>query len=429
MKQELSYQSGFGNYFETEKLPGALPSKQNSPRNCPFGLYPEQLSGSAFTVSRSENRRTWFYRIRPSVVHGDFQSISTPHWQTTGSDEKQSPLQLRWDPFPKPEGKVDFFRSFFTLVRNGSPQMRQGLAVHVYSASQSMETVYASNADGELLIVPEKGELLIKTECGTLLATPSEVICIPRGIKFQVRLMSDWARGYVCENFGEPFRIPTLGLIGANGLADPRHFLTPVADFEDVSGNFEWLVRFQGNLFSSPLDRSPLDVVAWHGNYAPYKYDLRLFQPVNSARLDHPDPSIFTVLSSPSAIPGQANCDFVIFPPRWMVAQDTFRPPYYHRNIMSEWMGLIEGHYDAKGEGFVPGGSSLHNCMAPHGPDAETTEHAMKSTNDPKFLDQTLAIMFESCFPYLVPGPALKAPQLQKNYLNCWKKLKVNFKR
>ena len=429
MKQELRYQSGFGNYFETEKLEGALPKSQNSPRNAPFGLYPEQISGSAFTVSRSENRRSWFYRIRPSVVHGNFQLETLPYWKTMGDESIQSPLQLRWDPFPEPKTEVDFIRGLFTLARNGSPLLRQGLAVHVYSASQSMEQVYASNSDGEFLILPEKGDLLIKTECGNLTLTQSEVGCIPRGIKFQVKLLSGWSRGYVCENFGEPFRLPTLGLIGSNGLADPRHFLTPCADYEDLTGSFQWLVRYQGNLFSAPLDRSPLDVVAWHGNYAPYKYDLKLFQPVNSVRLDHPDPSIFTVLTSPSSIPGQANCDFVIFPPRWMVAQDTFRPPYYHRNVMSEWMGLIEGQYDAKLEGFSPGGSSLHNCMAPHGPDADTAAKAMASSNDPKFMDNTLAIMFESCFPYLVPEMALKTPQLQKSYLDCWKKLEINFKK
>lgn len=428
MKQELEYQSGLGNYFESESVSGALPKDQNSPRSCPLGLYAEQLSGSAFTVARHENRRTWFYRIRPSVVHGNFKPVSAPHWKTVGSEEVQSPLQLRWDPFPQPTVKTNFIESLFTVVRNGSPQMRQGLAVHIYSASQSMDGVFASNSDGELLIVPEKGDILVRTECGDMKVTPCEVACIPRGMKFQIQLSDSWARGYVCENFGEPFRLPTLGLIGSNGLADPRHFLTPRASFEDKEGKFTWLVRFQGNLFSASLDRSPLDAVAWHGNYVPYKYDLSRFQPVNSVRVDHPDPSIFTVLTSPSTVAGQANCDFVIFPPRWMVAMDTFRPPYYHRNVMSEWMGLIQGQYDAKLEGFAPGGSSLHNCMAPHGPDAETAHKAMSSGDAPHFQSNTMAIMFESCYPYLVPEAALKAPSLQKNYLDCWKNLKVNFK-
>lgn len=427
METEIKYQSGFGNYFESESLVGALPKNQNSPQKAPLGLYPEQLSGSAFTVARGENKRTWFYRIRPSVVHGKFSKVTQDFWKTTGVEPAVGPEQLRWDPFPKPSSAVDFIHSLFTLVRNGSPESRSGVAVHVYSASQSMDNSFAYNADGEFLIVPDKGKLLVRTECGDLSVEPCEVVCIPRGMKFQIQLTDSWARGYVCENFGEPFRLPNLGLIGSNGLADPRHFLIPQAKFEDRKGQFQLLVRYQGGLFKSPLDRSPLDAVAWHGNYVPYKYDLRLFQPVNTVRLDHPDPSIFTVMTSPSPVPGQANCDFVIFPPRWMVAKDTFRPPYFHRNIMSEWMGLIQGRYDAKEKGFLPGGSSLHNCMTPHGPDSDTTEKALLASDVPQFLENTLAIMFESCYPYRVSEAAQKTLLLQKDYLDCWKNLKVMF--
>jgi homogentisate 1,2-dioxygenase len=425
--KELKYQSGMGNYFESEALKGALPKNQNSPKEVPLGLYAEQLSGTAFTVARAENRRTWFYKIRPSVVHSPFQPVLHKTWKTSGPETPPNPTQLRWDPLPEPQGKMDFIESLFTLVRNGSVESRSGLAVHVYAANQSMENTYAYNADGEFLIVPEKGSLLVRTECGELKVEPCEIVCIPRGMKFQIQLIGNFARGYVCENFGEPFRLPTLGLIGSNGLADPRHFMSPVAKYEDKQGEQTLLSRFQGQLYQSKIDRSPLDVVAWHGNYAPYKYDLRLFQPVNTVKVDHPDPSIFTVLTSPGVSPGLVNCDFVIFPARWMVAQDTFRPPYYHRNVMSEFMGLIQGQYDAKQEGFVPGGSSLHNCMSAHGPDAETAEKAMKSKNDPIYLDNTLAFMFESCYPYQVTDGALKTPSLQKDYLKCWSNLKVNF--
>lgn len=427
MKKCVDYLSGFGNTFQSESLEGALPVSQNSPQKAPFGLYPEQLSGTAFTVPRSENKRTWLYRIRPSVLHGAFEKQEQTLWQTAGPIPESSPLQMRWDPWPEPLQKTGFFESICTLVRNGSPQMRQGIAVHVYSASQSSLDRYFSNSDGELLIVPEKGQLQLWTECGVLEVEPGEMAVIPRGMKFQVRFEETWVRGYICENFGELFRLPHLGLIGANGLADPRHFLSPVAHFEDKEGSFEWWVRFQGQVFKALLNHSPFDVVAWQGNYVPYKYDLRLFQPVNTVRVDHPDPSIFTVLTSPSSVPGQAHCDFVIFPPRWMVAQDTFRPPYYHRNLMSEWMGLVQGQYDAKEKGFLPGGSSLHNCMAPHGPDAETAEKAMGASNDPQYLDKTLAIMFESCYPFQVTEAALKAPQLQKDYLSCWSGLKKHF--
>lgn len=427
MKTELKYQSGMGNYFESEAAPGVLPKNQNSPKEVPQGLYAEQLSGTAFTVPRSENRRTWFYKIRPSVVHSSFEPISNSNWKTSGPGTPPNPTQLRWNPLPEPQGKVDFIESLFTLIRNGSVESRSGLAVHVYAANKSMEATYVYNSDGEFLIVPEKGSLLVRTECGELKVEPCEIVCIPRGMKFQIQLPEGQARGYVCENFGEPFRLPTLGLIGANGLADPRHFLTPVASYEDKKGDYSLLSRFQGQLYKAKIDRSPLDVVAWHGNYAPYKYDLRLFQPVNSVRVDHPDPSIFTVLTSPGVSPGLVNCDFVIFPARWMVAQNTFRPPYYHRNVMSEFMGLIQGQYDAKQEGFVPGGSSLHNCMSAHGPDSDTAEKAMKSKNDPVYLDNTLAFMFESCYPYQVTEGALKTPSLQKDYLKCWSNLKVNF--
>jgi len=427
MKRSADYLLGFGNTFESESVEGALPKNQNSPRKVPLGLYAEQLSGTAFTVPRSENRRTWFYRIRPSVLHGAFHKQVSPSWKTIGIDPDPSPQQLRWDPWPQPVPGTDFFESLCTLVRNGSPLSRQGIAIHVYSASHYISDRYWSNSDGEFLIVPEKGKLEIATECGVLDIEPCEIGVVPRGMKFQVRFQDPWVRGYICENFGEPFRLPSLGLIGANGLADARHFLTPKAQYEDKEGNFEWWVRFQGNTFKSALGHSPLDVVAWHGNYVPYKYDLQLFQPVNSVRVDHPDPSIFTVLTSPSAVPGQAHCDFVLFPPRWMVAQDTFRPPYYHRNLMSEWMGLIKGQYDAKQEGFLPGGSSLHNCMAAHGPDADTAEKAFKVGNEPYYLDNTLAIMFESCYPYQVTDAALKSLQLQKNYLACWSHLKKHF--
>lgn len=427
MKKRTDYLSGFGNTFQSESLEGALPVSQNSPQKVPFGLYPEQLSGTAFTVPRPENKRTWFYRIRPSVLHGAFEKQEQTFWQTTGLNTESSPMQMRWDPWPEPVKQTEFFESICTLVRNGGPQMRQGIAVHVYSASQSSTKRYFSNSDGEFLIVPEKGKLQLSTECGILDVEPGEMAVIPRGMKFKVGFEEPWVRGYICENFGELFRLPHLGLIGANGLADPRHFLTPVAHFEDQEGSFEWWLRFQGQTFKAPLSHSPLDVVAWQGNYVPYKYDLRLFQPVNTVRVDHPDPSIFTVLTSPSSVPGQAHCDFVIFPPRWMVAQDTFRPPYYHRNLMSEWMGLVQGQYDAKEKGFLPGGSSLHNCMAPHGPDAETAEKAINASNEPQYLDNTLAIMFESCYPFQVTEAASKAPQLQKDYLACWSGLKKHF--
>ena len=193
---------------------------------------------------------------------------------------------------------------------------------------------------------------------------------IPRGIKFRVDLPDGASRGYICESYGAPFRLPELGAIGANGLANARDFLAPVAAFEDLDADCRIVAKFLGKLWVAEIDHSPLDVVAWHGNYAPYKYDLARFNCINTVSFDHPDPSIYTVLTSPSGV------DFAIFPPRWLVAEHTFRPPWFHRNLMNEFMGLIFGKYDAKAEGFLPGGASLHNCMSGHGPDAETYERA-----------------------------------------------------
>jgi homogentisate 1,2-dioxygenase len=312
-----------------------------------------------------------------------------------------------------------------TIAGNGGPG--KGSAVHIYQVNQSMEKRYFYNADGELLIVPQEGGLHLKTENGFINLSPGEIGVIPRGIKFQVLLLNKKARGYVCENFGAAFRLPGLGPIGANGLANPRDFLYPTAKYEDKKGPFELIAKFQGHLWSAEMEHSPLDVVAWHGNYSPYKYDLANFQTVSPVSFDHPDPSIFTVLTSPTEQIGTANVDFVIFPPRWLVMEKSFRPPYFHRNIMSEYMGLIRGVYEAKQEGFVPGGGSLHNSMSPHGPDFATYEKAIQSELKPAYLKDALAFMFESSQVYRVTPYALKTEALQKNYMDCWKGLQSHF--
>ncbi|HEX2059659.1 MAG TPA: homogentisate 1,2-dioxygenase, partial [Thermoanaerobaculia bacterium] len=327
------YQSGFHNEFATEALPGVLPERGNSPQRVKYGLYAEQFSGSPFTVPRPMQKRSWLYRIRPSVLHEPFAPADARLLR--GTFEPAPPNQLRWDPLPIPEQPADFVEGLVTIAGNA------GVGIHIYAANRSMEGRFFYDADGELLLVPERGALRIATELGLLELQPGEIAVIPRGAKFRVELQGDDARGYVCENHGANFRLPDLGPIGSNGLANPRDFLTPVAAYEDVDGDFELLAKFDGKLWSARIDHSPLDVVAWHGNYAPYKYDLAKFNVINTVSFDHPDPSIFTVLTSPSDTPGTANCDFVIFPPRWMVAEDTFRPPYFHRNIMNEYMGLI----------------------------------------------------------------------------------------
>ncbi len=419
--EKLNYQTGFNNQFSTEALAGALPIGQSMPQKPPLGLYPEQINGTAFTAPRSENLRTWFYRLRPSVVsQGEFREISFPQIKSHPFDGVPTPPhQLRWQPLPIPNEKRDFLDGFMTMAGNSACVM------HVYVCNQSMQR-YFYNADAEMMIVPQQGPLTVATEMGVLQVEPHEICVIPRGIKIQVAV-SGPSRGYVAENFGGAFQLPGLGPIGANGLANPRDFMAPVAHFEDKKGSFKTLCKFQGRMWETESLYSPLDVVAWHGNLTPYKYDLRRFQTINTVSYDHPDPSIFTVLTSPSAKPGTANIDFVIFPPRWMVAEDSFRPPYFHRNVMSEFMGLIHGEYDAKAEGFSPGGCSLHNCMTPHGPDTETFSKATNGDSKPYYIADTMAFMFESCMVFHPTEAALGSPLRDKKYLDCWQGLKSHF--
>jgi len=422
------YQSGFASELATEALPGALPEGQNSPQKVAYGLYAEQLSGTAFTAPRHANRRSWLYRLRPAVMHGAFRAREPGLLRSAPFDEVATPPdQLRWDPLPVPSAPTDFLAGLVTLAGNGDAAMQAGIGIHHYACNRSMQDRFFYDADGELLLVPQQGELNLATELGALDVRPGEIAIIPRGVRFAVGLKEAAARGYVCENYGAMLRLPELGPIGANGLANARDFLAPVAAFEDREGAFELVAKFGGRLWSAPIDHSPLDVVAWHGNLAPYKYDLARFNAMNTVTFDHADPSIFTVLTSPSDLPGTANVDFVIFPPRWMVAEHTFRPPWFHRNVMSEFMGLVRGTYDAKSEGFAPGGASLHNCMSGHGPDAATFERAASAPLKPQKLDDTLAFMFESRYVIRPTRFALESPSLQKDYRDCWQGLAKHF--
>lgn len=424
----FQYQSGFGNEFATEAIKGALPSGQNSPQHVPFGLYTEQVSGTPFTAPRGSNRRSWLYRIRPSVMHKPYRQLpnklirSAPFHETV-----TSPNQLRWNPLAMPSKPTDFLDGMITMAGNGNSEAQSGVAIHMYVANESMKRFFY-DADGELLIVPQTGALLLFTELGRVAVKPGEFCIIPRGIKFRVELRESETRGYVCENYGAMFRLPDLGPIGANGLANPRDFKIPFAAFEDLEGDFTVVAKFCGNLWEAEYDHSPLDVVAWHGNYAPYKYDLATFNCINSVTFDHPDPSIYTVLTAPSDVPGIANCDFALFSPRWMVAEHTFRPPWFHRNFMSEFMGLISGEYDAKAEGFLPGGASLHNCMSGHGPDAVSYEKAVAADLKPQYMGDVWAFMFETRFVSRPTDFALKSAELQHEYFTCWQDLKKNFK-
>ena len=410
--EPAGYLPGFGNHVSTEAVPGALPIGRNSPQHVPFGLYAEQLSGSAFTAPRAANRRSWLYRMRPAAQHPPFR----PHAKTIESFDEvpASPNRLRWSPLPIPEAPADFVDGLTAIAGNG------GLGVLLYAANRSMRRRAFFDADGELLIVPQQGGLRIVTELGILDVEPLRIALIPRGVRFRVELTDGAARGYICENHGAPFGLPDLGPIGANGLANVRDFETPLACYEDSDEPTELIQKFEGRLWTTTIDHSPFDVVAWHGNLAPCRYDLRRFNTINTVSFDHPDPSIFTVLTSPGETLGTANCDFVIFPPRWMVAEDSFRPPWFHRNVMSEYMGLITGAYDAKAGGFLPGGGSLHNRMAGHGPDEASYAAAISGELKPHRIEATMAFMFESRSVLRPSRFAMETDLMQLDYDDVW---------
>jgi len=412
------YMTGFGGHFATEAVPGALPQGRNSPQRPAFGLYAEQLSGSSFTAPRHENRRSWLYRMRPTADHRPFVTYDdAPLFAPGPVKAPLAPNRLRWDPPEDLPGDKDFVDGMVTMLVNRSPEDLEGVAIHLYRASRSMAGRVFVDADGELVIIPQSGTLRIATELGILEVAPGSIGVVPRGVKFRVEIDGE-SRGYVAENHGLPLRLPELGPIGANGLANPRDFETPVAWFEDKDEPTEVIQKSLGSLWTTTLDHSPLDVVAWHGNYAPYRYDLSRFNVMGTISYDHPDPSIFTVLTSPSNVPGRANADFVIFPPRWMVGEDTFRPPWFHRNVMSEAMGLIQGAYDAKAEGFAPGGLSLHNLMSGHGPDVDSWRKASEAELRPVKIEGTMAFMVETCWPYRPTAWALE--RSQPDYDQAW---------
>ena len=419
-RTQLGYQAGFGNTFSSEAIKGSLPQGRNSPQRPPKGLYTEVLSGTSFTAPRAENLSTWLYKLRPSAMHGPYRRVARAHLRSGPFDEVETPPnRLRWDPFPLPAKATDFVDGLATLAGSGDPAAQAGVAVHLYRANRSMERRYLYCGDGELMLVPQQGALELFTELGRLELRPGEIGGVPRGMKFKVALLEKQARGYVCENYGAPFRLPELGPIGSQGLAQTRDFMAPLAAFEET-GKCEVLAKFMGGLWASAFEHSPLDVVAWHGDYVPYKYDLARFMAINTVSFDHADPSIFTVLTSPSGQAGVANCDFVVFPKRWAVAEDTFRPPWFHRNVMSELMGLVHGEYDAKAGGFLPGGVSIHNCMSAHGPDLASFERASAAQLKPHKIEGGLAFMWESRYVFRPTRFALSARELQKDYDAVW---------
>ena len=398
VKEKYTYNIGFNSYHETEAIKGALPLFRNSPQKPPLGLYAEKLSGTAFTAPRAQNKQSWLYRILPSATHSSYEPPNVDRNPLIKASEiHQLPNQLRWSPFDI-NAAEDFISGLKQIGQAGDPSLKNGMAIYVYTAGQNMKKEAFFSADGDFLIVPQQGTLDIQTELGRLLVRENEIAVVPRGIRYAVNVPDGPSRGYILEIYTNHFDLPELGPIGSNCLANPRDFQAPVAAYDDDTTDWSVVVKFNNQLFSAQQDHSPFDVVAWHGNYYPYKYDLGRFSVIGSTSHDHPDPSIFTVLTCQSPFIGTAIADFVIFPPRWLVQEDTFRPPWYHRNTMSECMGLLGGVYDAKtGGGFQPGGMSLHNIMQAHGPDADAHTNASNMELKPQKIGEgSMAFMFES---------------------------------
>jgi homogentisate 1,2-dioxygenase len=423
-----AYQHGFGNEFASEAVPGALPRDQNSPQRHPLGLYIEQMTGTAFTAPRAASRTVWTYRIRPSATHKPFRQIDSRLVRSGPfTDVPPTPNQMRWRPLTIPTTPTDFVDGIATLGGNGSPALQEGAAIHVYAANRSMTDRFFYDADGELAIVPQLGALVVHTELGVMDVTPGDICVIPRGVTFRVELPDGPARGYICENYGQYLRLPELGPIGTFGLANARDFFSPVASYEDREGAFRLVAKYGGGLWEAEIDHSPLNIVAWRGTYAPYKYDLNRFQCINTVTFDHPDPSIYCVLASPTAIPGVSNIEIGCFPPRWSVAEHTFRPPPFHRNVASEFLGLISGQYIGKGEGFAPGSASLHNCMSGHGPDADAYARGENAELVPQFLSDTMVFLFETKLPICPTTFAVETELLERDYYTHWQGLKKRF--
>jgi len=413
--------SGFGNEHESESQAGVLPTRGNSPQRPAGGLVTEQLSGTAFTAPRATNRRTWLYRRRPSVQHvRQLQPTTYPQFVTAPDPNPAWLAQSRWNPDEPTAAAADtWLAGITTVVTNGNAHLHVGGAIHTYGfgASTELAPVFV-NTDAEMLFVPQLGRVELQTELGPLAVEPGHIGVVPRGIKVRVSTAAKLASGWLHENYGQAFTLPDPGITGPNTSALARDFVYPSAQPEDDAPT-AIIVKTGGRFLATSIDRTPLDVVAWRGNYAPYRYDLRQFSPLGAVLFDHPDPSLGTVLTSPSDLVGTANVDLVVFRERWVVAEDTFRPPWFHSNTMSEFMGLIDGSYDAK-PGQAPGSMTLHNQHLPHGPATTAFEAASAAELMPQRLEPTLAFMLESRYVWQPTQWAATTDRLDVDYDACW---------
>ncbi|KAH7114315.1 homogentisate 1,2-dioxygenase-like protein [Dendryphion nanum] len=428
------YQSGFGNSFESEAVPGTIPKGQNSPRCVRFGLYAEQMTATAFVAPRHLNKKAWLYRARPAVAHQGFTDLpdnpdTESNFLPINPRVHLSPTQLAWLPFDIPtDGEIDFVSGLKTIAGSGDPTLREGLSISTFLANASMNKRAAVNSDGDMLIVPQQGALDIQTEFGMLFVQPGEIAVIQRGQRYKVNLPDGPTRGYILEIWGSNFQLPELGPLGANGLANSRDFLHPVAKYEIEVAPWEIIYQLGGKFFKSKQNHSPFDVVAWHGNYVPYKYDLTKFVNVGSISVDHIDPSIFCVLTAPSRDPSAPLADFLIFSPRWDVASHTYRPPYYHRNAASELMGLIYGEYAGRSDEFQPGGVSFECGFVPHGVAYEEFKAASAAPPPEMQISKgAVAFMMESSRPFTITDWAWNSEKKHEHEPKMWDDLVDNF--
>jgi homogentisate 1,2-dioxygenase len=425
--------AGFCNFHESETLPGALPVDQNSPRSSPYGLYAEQLNATGFVAPREANRRSWMYRIRPSAEQGPLAPLAHERLRGDFSGEPVEANLAGWGPLPFPASPTDFVDGLATLGGAGSPSSRRGYAVHLYAANRGMEDRCFSDADGDLLLLPEEGSLTLLTELGVLQVHPGQLALVPRGVRFSVLLGGSRARGYVGESFGRPFSLPERGPVGANGLADARHFRGPVARHEErLCPGYRVTVKLGGALFEATQDHSPFDVVAWHGNHFPTVYDLAAFSPAGNARVDHIDPSIHTVLTSPLDEAGANGLDLVVFTPRWDATEHTFRPPYFHRNVATELNGIIREVASA-GSPFARGCCFLTPSFTPHGVLATGVERTLalddeRADQARRSADSSLWFQFESTLPFSPTAWARTAPNRVDDWPLVWGAYRRHFR-
>ncbi|GJE85537.1 homogentisate 1,2-dioxygenase [Phanerochaete sordida] len=416
------YQVGFGNWFTSEALPNVLPSGQNMPQKNKYDLYTEGMNGCPFTAPRAQNQHNWLYRIRPSVAHQGITKSAkqNPYLVAEFSlnDPKQSvsPERVAWRPDSVPANeRVTFVHGIKSMAGNGSPLLREGVVLHTYACNASMERQAFVNSDGDFLLVPVAGRLDIQTELGRMMVFPGEVAVVQRGLKWKVSVPDGKAMGYIQEIFGMHYELPELGPLGASGLANPRDFEHPVAHFDVDQSDWEVLYKLGGQLWSCAQDHTPFDVVAWHGNYVPYKYDLDAFISCGSLSRDHMDPSVWTVLTARSKTPGVALADVIFAGERWDVAEKTFRPPYFHRNTATEIIGLISGDFGFERD-FAPGALSLETGFGAHGMESDAYDAASDMELKPtKILQGTRMVLFETSMLMCLTEHALKTSRRKES--------------